>query len=65
VARKPADTSRVGDPSTLVERPTDTKRLMGLLLGASPAASIIDPEHIGFSGFSMGGHTGFVVRCQS
>jgi predicted dienelactone hydrolase len=56
-----SDVSRVGDLSALVERPTDIKRLIDFLLGASPAASNIDPERIGFFGFSMGGYTGLVV----
>jgi len=55
------DTSRVGDLSALVERPTDIKCLIDFLLGASPVASSIDPQRIGFFGFSMGGYTGLVV----
>jgi predicted dienelactone hydrolase len=34
--------------SALVERPTDITRLIDFMLGASPAASKIDPERIGF-----------------
>jgi dipeptidyl aminopeptidase/acylaminoacyl peptidase len=30
------------------------------MLGASPAASRIDPERVGFFGFSLGGYTGLV-----
>jgi predicted dienelactone hydrolase len=56
-----SDVSRVGDLSALVERPTDIKRVIDFLLGASPAASNIDPARIGFFGFSMGGHTGLVL----
>ena len=56
-----SDMSHVGDLSAFVERPTDIKRLIDFLLGASPAASNIDPERIGFFGFSMGGYTGLVV----
>jgi predicted dienelactone hydrolase len=56
-----SDVSRVGDLSALVERPTDIKRLVDFMLGASPAASSIDPGRIGFFGFSMGGYTGLVV----
>jgi predicted dienelactone hydrolase len=55
------DTSHIGDLSALVERPTDIKRLIDFLLAASPAASNIDPQRIGFFGFSMGGYTGLVV----
>ena len=39
--------------SALVERPTDIRRLIDFMLGASPAASRIDPERIGFFGFSL------------
>src|ERR1700730_7583188 len=57
-----ADLSRVADLSVMVERPTDIKRLIDFMLGASPAASRIDPQRIGFFGFSAGGYTGPVVR---
>jgi predicted dienelactone hydrolase len=53
--------SAIGDPSVMVERPTDIKRLIDFMLGASPAASRIDPERIGFFGFSAGGFTGLVL----
>lgn len=53
--------NRVGDLSALVERPTDIKRLIDFMLGPGPAASSIDPQRIGFFGFSMGGYTGLVV----
>jgi predicted dienelactone hydrolase len=52
--------SASGDPSVMVERPTDIKCLIDFMLGASPAASKIDPERIGFFGFSAGGFTGLV-----
>jgi predicted dienelactone hydrolase len=55
------DISHVGDLSALVERPTDIKRLIDFLLDASPAASNIDSERVGFFGFSMGGYTGLVA----
>jgi predicted dienelactone hydrolase len=55
------DRSRLADLSVFVERPTDIKRLVDFMLGASPAASKIDPEHIGFYGFSAGGYTGLVL----
>jgi predicted dienelactone hydrolase len=55
------DISRSGDLPVMVERPTDIKRLIDFMLGASPAASRIDPEHIGFFGFSRGGYTGLVL----
>jgi predicted dienelactone hydrolase len=52
---------RGGELSAYVERPTDTKRLINFMLGASPAASEIDSERIGFFGFSAGGYTGLVL----
>ena len=55
------DMSCAGDPSVLVEPPTDIKRLIDFMVGASPAASKIDPDRIGFFGFSLGGYTGVVV----
>jgi predicted dienelactone hydrolase len=55
------DVSRSRDLSMTVERPTDIKRLIDFMLGASPAASKIDPERIGFFGFSLGGYTGLVL----
>ncbi len=55
------DMSRSADLSVMVERPTDIKRLIDFMLGASPAASNIDPERIGFFGFSRGGYTGLVL----
>jgi predicted dienelactone hydrolase len=55
------DVSRAGTLSVVVERPTDIKRLIDFMLGASPAASKIDPERIGFYGFSAGGYTGLVL----
>jgi predicted dienelactone hydrolase len=56
-----SDMSRVGELSVLVERPTDIKRLIDFMVGASPAASKIDPQRIGFFGFSLGGYTGLVA----
>jgi predicted dienelactone hydrolase len=55
------DMSRSGDLSVLVERPTDIKRLIDFMLGASPAAAMIDPGRIGIFGFSKGGYTGLVA----
>ena len=55
------DTSRDGDLSVMVERPTDITRLINFMLGASPAASRIDPKRVGFFGFSAGGYTGLVL----
>jgi predicted dienelactone hydrolase len=53
--------SRSGDLSALVERPGDIKRLIDFMVQASPMASKIDPERIGFFGFSRGGYTGLVL----
>jgi len=55
------DASRVADLSVFVERPTDIRRLIDFMLRASPAAPKIDPERIGFFGFSAGGYTGLVL----
>jgi predicted dienelactone hydrolase len=56
-----SDMSRSDDLSVPVERPTDIKRLIDFMLGASPAAAKIDPGRIGFFGFSRGGYTGLVL----
>jgi predicted dienelactone hydrolase len=56
-----SDMSRSGDLSVTIERPTDIKRLIDFMVGRSPAASKIDPERIGFFGFSRGGYTGLVL----
>ena len=56
-----ADASRVADLSVFVERPTDIGRLLDFMLNASPAAPKINPERIGFFGFSAGGYTGLVL----
>jgi predicted dienelactone hydrolase len=55
------DASRADDLSVLVERPTDIKRLIDFMLGASPAAARVDPKRIGLFGFSAGGYTGLVL----
>jgi predicted dienelactone hydrolase len=55
------DRNRSGDLSMLVERPTDIKRLIEFMVDASPAAPMLDPERIGFYGFSLGGYTGLVL----
>ncbi len=56
-----SDMSRSGDLSVFVERPTDVRRLIDFMLGASPAAPKIDPGRIGLFGFSRGGYTGLVL----
>jgi predicted dienelactone hydrolase len=55
------DISRISDLSVMVERPTDIMRLVDFTFGISLAASKIDPERIGFFGFSRGGYTGLVL----
>jgi len=55
------DMSRSGDLSAFVDRPTDVKRLIDFMLSMSPAAPNIDPQRIGFYGFSRGGYTGLVL----
>jgi predicted dienelactone hydrolase len=56
-----SDRSRSDDLSAFIERPTDIRRLLDHMLGASAAAAEIDPERIGFLGFSRGGYTGLVL----
>jgi len=56
-----SDLSRVSDLATYVERPTDIKRVIDFMVGASPFAARIDPDRIGFFGFSRGGYTGLVL----
>jgi predicted dienelactone hydrolase len=58
--RAPDGTLAGGLPD-FIERPTDSKRLIDFMLGRSPAASRIDPQRIGFFGFSFGGYTGLVL----
>src|SRR5215475_8798708 len=55
------DRSRSDNLSAFVERPADIKRLLSEMLSAAPAAPKIDPERIGFFGFSRGGYTGLVL----
>jgi len=56
-----ANTARARNVSALIDRPTDVKRLIDYLLGASPDAPKIDSNRIGFFGFSRGGYTGLVL----
>ncbi len=56
-----ADMSLSTDLSSMVERPTDIKRLIDFTLSASPAAAAIDPQRIGLFGFSLGGYTTLVL----
>ncbi|MGY5778481.1 alpha/beta hydrolase family protein [Rhizobium sp. LEGMi135b] len=56
-----ADMSQANGMGVLIERPIDIKRTIDFMLGPSPDAASIDPQHIGFYGFSQGGYTGLVV----
>lgn len=56
-----SDMSHGAELSSFVERPTDIKRLIDYMLGAAPDAARIDPQRIGFFGFSRGGYTGLVL----
>lgn len=47
--------------AALASRPTDIERLIDYMLHAAPDAAKIDPERIGFFGFSRGGYTGLVL----
>lgn len=49
------------DPSVMLGRPADIRRLISHMISASPAASNIDLGRIGFFGFSAGGYTGLVL----
>lgn len=48
------------DPSVMFERPFAVTRLIDFMLTASPAAAQIDPDRIGFFGFSAGAAAGLV-----
>ncbi|WP_321926292.1 alpha/beta hydrolase family protein [Paraburkholderia guartelaensis] len=56
-----SDMTRADDMSVFVERPTDIKRLIDYMLSTAPDAARIDPQRIGFFGFSRGGYTGLVL----
>lgn len=56
-----ADMSRANGLGVLVERPVDIKRTIDFMLTASPDAGKIDPQSVGFYGFSQGGYTGLVI----
>jgi predicted dienelactone hydrolase len=55
------DTSRKYTLAAITERPADIKRLVDFMLGAWPSAAKIDPDRIGFFGFSRGGFTGLAL----
>lgn len=56
-----ADMSRGNGLGALIARPADIKRTIDFMLTASPVATRIDPQRIGFYGFSQGGYTGLVA----
>jgi predicted dienelactone hydrolase len=49
------------DPSVMIERPLDIKRLLSYMIAVSPAAPHLNPRRIGFFGWSAGGYTGLVL----
>ncbi|WP_432467466.1 alpha/beta hydrolase family protein [Agarivorans sp. Z349TD_8] len=61
----PDDTStnktRFHNLKALITRPMDVKRLINFMLTSSPDVASINPNSIGFFGFSRGGYTGLVL----
>jgi predicted dienelactone hydrolase len=55
------DKSLFNDFAVYLQRPLQVKRVIDYMTGASPFAAAIDPNRIGFYGFSRGGYTGLVV----
>lgn len=55
------DMSQANGLRVLVERPLDIKRTIDFMLTGSPDAAKIDPQRVGFYGFSQGGYTGLVI----
>jgi predicted dienelactone hydrolase len=55
------DMSRADTLAVLTERPADIKRLIDHMLGIWPDRARLDPDKIGFYGFSRGGYTGLVI----
>lgn len=55
------DLSKTGDPSIFVSRPNDIRRTLDFVLDRSPLRTVVDPQAIGFFGFSRGGYTGLVL----
>lgn len=53
--------ARERDLKALISRPVDISRLIDFMLGPSPDAAKIAPQHVGFFGFSRGGYTGLVL----
>lgn len=55
------DMSRADTLAALTERPADIRRLVDYMLTVWSDHQKLDPENIGFFGFSRGGYTGLVV----
>lgn len=55
------DMSRADTLAVLTERSADIKRVIDYMLGAWSDRAKLDPDRIGFFGFSRGGYTGLVV----
>ncbi len=56
-----ADMSRANGLGVLIGRPVDIKRTIDFMLGDFADSAKIDPQRIGFYGFSQGGYTGLVL----
>ncbi len=56
-----SDMTSAGTMSNFVERPKDIKRLINYMLDNGLDAKKIDPNRIGFFGFSRGGYTGLTL----
>jgi predicted dienelactone hydrolase len=55
------DMSRADTLAAFTERPSDVRRMIDYMLTAWPEHAKLDPQNIGFFGFSRGGYTGLVV----
>jgi len=55
------DRSRQGYLSIFSTRPREVRRLIDYMTGVWPGKSGLDPDKIGFFGFSRGGYTGLVL----
>ncbi|QVQ27920.1 alpha/beta hydrolase family protein [Achromobacter deleyi] len=55
------DRSRQGYLSIFSTRPREMRRLIDYMTGAWPGKSQLDPDKVGFFGFSRGGYTGLVL----
>ncbi len=56
-----ADMSRANGLAVLANRPVDIKRTIDFMLTDFADSARIDPQRIGFYGFSQGGYTGLVL----